>query len=626
MLTFSYLKYGKVRTMALHLVGETIDKARSHYLAGTGRLVQLMRGVYADAGDDLDAVVLRHAVRIARYLYPRTYLSAASAVLLGPTRDGRLFLSGRRKQRTRIRALEIIQNEAPAHPSLGQAVVDDGMGAFQVDISAMRQRFLEASRLRSEHAASIDETMREAIAARLIEEYGSAKDAADAVLALARENEWTREGELAERFLLRRPSAAPARNEAALDLIVAWHAAPIGTLAYDGYEWRWTPLPGSGPPVIRQTTPGKLPPFIVSLLPEGWLEGVLKDKDERALLRSGKRYMSNIAIVERQSELAALPSDILLTRLERHSRNGVFTGTYAGPGRTDIEHSFERNLARIFERADTPRLSGVQIKAPMHLDVGGTLSTSEGRPFTHILKPAGTGGFEFLPIVEWLGLVLGRAAGFTVPDAALVAMPGAMPPALLVERFDIRESAGDRRLIALEDFTSILGVETHAKYSGTMERVARAVRQLSTAPDEDVLTVIRRSLFAWLIADCDMHLKNLALLKTAEAGDDQFRSVRMAPLYDPVTTRVFPRLRRDRMALKLAGKDDRLRRADFRALAATAGARVGDADAAIDETVARLREAAGRIAPPDVPGAGPEAARMAEDLVKILRERIESFA
>jgi serine/threonine-protein kinase HipA len=612
--------------MAIHLVGETLGKARAHYLAETGRLVQLMRGVYVDAGDNIDATVLRHAVRIARYLYPRAYLSAASAVLLGPTRDGRLFLSARRKQRTRIRSLEIIQNEAPAHPSLGQAVVDDGMGEFQVDVSSMRQRFLETFRLRSEHAASIDETMREAIAARLIEEYGSPKDAADAVWALARENEWTREGELAGRALLRRPAAARTRNEAALDLIVAWHGAPIGTLAHDGYEWRWTPLPGSGPPVIRQTTPGKLPPFIVSLLPEGWLEEALKAKDERALLRSGKRYMSNLTIVERQSELATLPADVLLTRLDRHAKNGLFTGTYAGPGRSDIQESFERNLARIYERADTPRLSGVQIKAPMYLDAAGILSPSEGTPFTHVLKPAGTSGFESLPVVEWLGLALGRAAGFTVPDAALVAMPDSMPPALLVERFDIRESVEDTRLIALEDFTSILGVETRAKYSGTMERVARAARQLSTAPDEDVLIVVRRALFAWLIADGDMHLKNLALLKIAEAGDEQFLSVRMAPLYDPVTTRVFPRLRRDRMALKVAGKDDRLRRADFRALASTAGARASDADTAIDETIARLKEAIGRISLPEVPGAGPQASRMAEDLMKIVRDRIESLA
>jgi serine/threonine-protein kinase HipA len=113
--------------MPLHLVGETIDKTRSHYQAGTGKLVRLMRGIYVDVGDDIEAIVLRHAVRIAKYLYPQAYLSAASAVLLGPARDGRLFLSARRKQRTRIRTLEIIQNEAPAHPSVAEAAIDDGM-------------------------------------------------------------------------------------------------------------------------------------------------------------------------------------------------------------------------------------------------------------------------------------------------------------------------------------------------------------------------------------------------------------------------------------------------------------------------------------------------------------------
>jgi hypothetical protein len=103
--------------MALHLVGETLDKTRSHYLAETGRLIQLMRGIYVNVGDDLDATVLKHAVRIARYLYPHAYLSGASSTLLAPTRDGRLFLSARRKQRTRLRTLEIIQNEAPKHSS-----------------------------------------------------------------------------------------------------------------------------------------------------------------------------------------------------------------------------------------------------------------------------------------------------------------------------------------------------------------------------------------------------------------------------------------------------------------------------------------------------------------------------
>jgi len=612
--------------MTLHLVGETIDKTRAHYQAETGNLVQLMRGIYVDASDDIDATVLRHAIRIAKYLYPRAYLSAASSILLAPTRDGRLFLSGRRIQRTRIRTLEIIQNEAPRNPSVGDAVVDDGMGEFRVSVSSIRQRFLEAFRLRSEHAASIDEDMRTAIAARLIEEYGSAQAAADALWALARENEWHREGELAERYLKHRPNATAVKNEAALDLIVAWHGTPMGHLTHDGFEWRWKPIDLAGPPLIRQTMPGKLPPFIVSLLPEGWLEQVLKNKDERALLRSGKRYMSNITIVEQETELAALPADVLLTRLAKYTRDGTFTGRYAGPGRGDIEANFEQNLAQIYERADTPRLSGIQIKAPMYLDAEGVLSPSTGKPFTHILKPAGTSGYDALPLIEWIAMALGRAAGFAAPDTALVAMPDNMPPALIVERFDIRESPSDKRMMALEDLCSVLGLPPTAKYDGTMERVARAVRPLSTAPEDDLLIIVKRSLFAWLIADGDMHLKNMALLKTAEPEDRQFNNVRMAPLYDAVTTRVFPNLKHDRMALKLNGKDDNLRRADFRALAATAGLRASNADAAIDDMLRRMGGVIDRITLPKAVEPTPEGGKIVKEMLDICRRRIESLA
>jgi serine/threonine-protein kinase HipA len=612
--------------MALHLVGENLDKARSHYRAETGKLVQLMRGIYVDADDDIDATVLKHAVRIAKYLYPQAYLSGASAALLAPTSDGRLFLSARRKQRTRIRSLEIIQNEAPKHPSVGDAVVDDGMGEFRVSVSSIRQRFLEAFRQRSEHASSIEEGMRVAIAARLIEEYGSAQAAADALWTLARENEWYREGELAERYLLHRPSGALVKNEAALHLIVAWHGAPLGHLTHDGFEWRWKPLDDEGPALIRQTVPGKLPPFIVGLLPEGWLEEVLKDQDERALLRSGKRYMSNITIAENEAELAALPKDILLTRLEKYAKDGAFTGKYAGPGRSELEESFERNLAQIYAHADTPRLSGVQIKAPMYLDSDGALSPATGKPFTHILKPAGTGGYDALPVVEWTAMALGRAAGFIAPDTALIAMPDGMPPALVVERFDIRESNKDTRMFALEDLCAVLGLPIADKYKSTMERVARAVRPLSTSPEEDLLAVVKRALFAWLIADGDMHLKNLALLKIAEPGDKQFQSIRMAPLYDAVTTRVFPNLKHDRMALKLNEKDDQLRRSNFLALATNAGLKVSDADAAIDEMTGRLGKAVDTISLPKAVAASDEAQEIVAEVLDLCRTRVKGLS
>jgi len=245
--------------MALHLVGETIDKTRSHYQAETGKLVQLMRGVYVGADDDIDATVLKHAVRIAKYLYPRAYLSAASAVLLGPTRDGRLFLSGRRNKRTRIRALEIIQNEVPKHPSLVAAVVDDGMGEFRIDVSSVRQRFLEAFRLRSEQAGSVDDAMREALAAHLIEEFGSPTAAADAVWTLARENEWYREGEYAERFLLRGPATSPVRNEMHLKNLALLKIAEPGDEQFRSVRAPAGPLGAHAQRQGRSSAPRGLP-------------------------------------------------------------------------------------------------------------------------------------------------------------------------------------------------------------------------------------------------------------------------------------------------------------------------------------------------------------------------------
>jgi serine/threonine-protein kinase HipA len=181
-------------------------------------------------------------------------------------------------------------------------------------------------------------------------------------------------------------------------------------------------------------------------------------------------------------------------------------------------------------------------------------------------------------------------------------------------------------MMALEDLCSVLDLPATAKYAGTMERVARAVRPLSTAPEDDLLIIVKRALFAWLIADGDMHLKNMALLKTAEPEDRQFRSVRMAPLYDAVTTRVFPNLKHDRMALKLNGKDDNLRRADFRALAATAGLRGADADAAIDDMLQRMGGVIDRITLPKAIEHTAEAGKIVKEMLDICRKRIESFA
>ncbi len=179
--------------------------------------------------------------------------------------------------------------------------------------------------------------------------------------------------------------------------------------------------------------------------------------------------------------------------------------------------------------------------------------------------------------------------------------------------------------MALEDLCSVLDLPPDAKYSGTMERIMRAVRPLSTAPEEDLRLILQRARFAWLVADGDMHLKNLALIKTAEPGDKGFQAVRLAPLYDAVTTRVFPRLEDDPMALKLNGKDDRLKRADFLKLAATGGISAADAQDAVDTLLARFASSLETVTLPELDHINENDAGRAKQMLAICRLRLEQF-
>ena len=561
----------------LHLVGETIDKHRANYGVGQGKFTQIMRGILVDAGDDANAVILAHAVRIAKYLYPQTYLSGVSAVRPGATSDGRLFLAGRRGQRTRIRGLDIVQTRAPERPETEPATLSDDLGDLTIRRATARFRFLESFRAKSEAGAAIDDEMKIRLADRLVEEAGGTAGLVTALWRLAEANGWHREAGKAGRFL-DRPKRIVAPT--GLDLAVCWHGARVGLLSHDGTGWRWRPDANTAPVLVRAGAPGALPPFIESLLPEGWLDKVLNARNEYERVAKGKRYVSNITIIA-ADRAETLPPDRLRGRLSDWSGAGRFIGTYNGPAPA-FDKTLEQHMADMFARAGTPRLSGVQIKAPMTLTPAGELHDAGQSAFTHILKPSPGAGFEALPPVEHACLRAAQACGFDVPAHALVAMPGNLPDALLVERFDIRLDEADTRRLAMEDMASLRGVPAAEKYEGSIEQAARALRPVTTDWEADGLALLLRAQFAWLIADGDLHLKNLAVLRVAPPGADHFTSVRLAPVYDTVTTRIFPGLKNDVMALTLNGKRNKLRKNDFRRAGATIGLVAASAGSAID--------------------------------------------
>jgi HipA-like C-terminal domain len=96
--------------------------------------------------------------------------------------------------------------------------------------------------------------------------------------------------------------------------------------------------------------------------------------------------------------------------------------------------------------------------------------------------------------------------------------------------------------------------------------VAELLRQIGTA--RDLARLALATLVNFLLGNSDAHAKNLSLLY------DTPRAVRLAPLYDIVSTAVYPGLTR-RLAMTVAGEDDpdRIDQAAWREMLRQAGFR-----------------------------------------------------
>lgn len=171
----------------------------------------------------------------------------------------------------------------------------------------------------------------------------------------------------------------------------------------------------------------------------------------------------------------------------------------------------------------------------------------------------------------------------------MVAMPGGPPDALLIERFDIWRDRNARRKIAMEDMASVRGAAPSEKHEGSIEQIARALRGVSCDAEADVTVLFGRAALAWLMADGDFHLKNMAVLRIAPVGGQEFTSIRFAPTYDAVTTRVFPGLEKNQLAMSRAGKRSPLSFRDLVRAGATMGIGARAARDIVDSLCRRLR-------------------------------------
>lgn len=536
----------------LYLVGEGFDKQRANYLRRQGRIKRVARGIFVDAGDDPAQVIRAHALRIAHYLYPGARLMGRSALRRGPDGDGHLLLAGEYKHARDLPGLTITIREAPGYRN-DRITLD---GGESIEASSVPQAILEGYHFPG--AEPDAQTLGAATA-------GMTEADERTLVLLAGRTGWTRALDRYERAR-DNLSQRDVAQEHVVDVPLFWHGSEAARLRYDGIAWSFDRNSGFLVPLAAGArSAGALDGQIESLMPEGWLAGLVGGDDRKVLSSAPRRLLSNL-----ETGAASGIDERIVdgAELSRFIGDGVFTGASSGLPDAPLAELHHR-LARWYGESDhAPMMSGAQVTVPLHLDPDGRLEPAIDRPFTHLWKAPGTGagGWTALGAVEWLGMELTRAAGVPVPEYALLPHRPGVAPGLLVERFDLRRG-GERDWIVQTDLCALLGLPSGEKYAPSMEKVAKAVMRHSTSPEQDGETLFRQTLVAWLMANGDLHAKNLSMLRRAASpAQDRWDTVRLSPSFDMLCTRVFPGLEGDQMALPLGGKRENLKRAQWRTL------------------------------------------------------------
>ncbi len=272
---------------------------------------------------------------------------------------------------------------------------------------------------------------------------------------------------------------------------------------------------------------GKLPVFFRNLLPEGMLRqhllslaGLAPDDELGLLAFCGHDLPGDVwAVAENLSQPA-------LARLITQGRD-----------------SYEMSSLQL----PTPQaisLSGVQPKLSLAEHGGHYVMRGKDQTGKHFIGKLPTSDYANLPEVEYTSLQLAKAAGVNVCHAELrplAAISGAIPFSmrsdaqqfLLVERFDRIVQGQQSQRLHMEDFAQALELAPEEKYHGSYAAIGLVLQMASSAPQDDVLELLRRIKVNEMLGNFDAHVKNFSLLYSAA------QTVRLSPAYDIVAYAVY---------------------------------------------------------------------------------------
>lgn len=244
-------------------------------------------------------------------------------------------------------------------------------------------------------------------------------------------------------------------------------------------------------------------------------------------------------------------------------------------------------------------LAGHQDKLAVYIDDGGRLFFVDGPlASTHILKPQPLSRLPALVANEHFCLRLASQLDLPAAHATIIRVP---EPVLVITRFDRRKLVDCVQRLHAIDGCQALGLAGSAKYERNFGNsrdvahirdgasLAKCFELASQTPEEGLtrMTLIRWTLFQYLIGNSDAHGKNLSFF-VDPAG------LRLAPAYDLVAVTIYPDIEHE-LAMAIG---DEFTHADVRAVDWQAFAQYCQLDQRmLAREMARMAVAAQKTAP-----------------------------
>lgn len=325
-----------------------------------------------------------------------------------------------------------------------------------------------------------------------------------------------------------------------------------GSLRFD-YDETYRLRPGatqlsvSMPPQIRSHLDRAITPWLWNLLPD----------NDAVLARWARQFQVSASS---PFSLLATPIGLDCAGAVRFVPPGLLDAATVRPG--DVTWLTEDDVAeRLRElKADSTAwlgksftgqfsLAGAQAKTALLYRDGRWGLPRGAAATTHILKPA-VAGLSDHDLNEHLCLDAARRVGLIAVRTRVARFSD--QTAIVVDRYDRRESGDQIVRVHQEDLCQALGVPPSLKYQHeggpTPAQIVELFRRVMSPRSAD--TAVSRFFDAltwnWLIGGTDAHAKNYSLLL---AGGQ----VRLAPIYDVASALPYEHERRLRLAMKVGG-------------------------------------------------------------------------